>query len=145
MAPAAKFQKVFQKLPDIGRADKILEPKLTDAPAQENPEVCIVENAKLPSRACQQVIAEIMKCGRVDVFTAQQPTYTITHLCRGIFRVGECENLLRASVTALDQPCNPVRQNRSLPRARSRHHQHGAVHVLDGLPLWIVGDEWRCT
>src|SRR5258708_24622839 len=107
MAPAAKFQKVFQKLPDIGRADKILEPKLTDAPAQENPEVGIVENTKLPSRARQQIIAEIMKCGRVDVFTVQQHTHTIAHLCRGIFRVGKGENLIRASVTALDQPCNP--------------------------------------
>src|SRR5258707_10646671 len=106
VAAAEKLEKIFQKLANIGRTDKIIEPKFTDAPAQVNPEVGVIEHAKLLVRPRQQIIAEIVKGRRVDVFTTQQSTDAITHFCRGIFRVGEGENFLWARVAALNQPRN---------------------------------------
>jgi len=49
VAAADKVQQIAQKLPHVCGADKILEMKLADSLAQVNPQVLLIEDAKLLS------------------------------------------------------------------------------------------------
>jgi hypothetical protein len=44
-------------------------------------------------------------------------------------------------VAVADQALNAMGEDGSLARARTRYHQHGAVNVLDGFALTIIGNK----
>ena len=57
------------------------------------------------------------------------------HFGGGIKRVSKRQNLIRARVPFVDQVRDAAREDGGFASAGARHHQHGALHMLDGLGL----------
>ena len=46
VASAHEFEQAVEELADVGGADKVLEAKVADAAAQENPEIFVIEGVE---------------------------------------------------------------------------------------------------
>src|SRR5437868_506146 len=57
MAAAHEVEQVFQELSHIGRAHKISQAQLADALTQENPQVLVVQDAKVLAGTNEQIVA----------------------------------------------------------------------------------------
>src|SRR5208282_2246632 len=155
MATAEKVQQVPEKPAGIGGLDEALELQLANAAAQQHEEVLIVEQGKVDSRLVQQreavrvegvglqAAGEQLGSGALRFEVRVDNTAgTGDQLGSTIAGIGDGENFARPGCTAIDKVRNAARQYRGLAGSRSRHHQHGPMHMLDGLPLLV---RWRET
>ena len=65
------------------------------------------------------------------------------HFLGGILGVGERQNFIGPGMAFADQVRDALDQDGGLAGAGAGHHQHRAMHVLDGFPLAFVGDDLR--
>ena len=137
VAPAEETQQVVEKLTYIRGPDVVLEVKLVNSLAEINPEIFLVEHAKISSIALQQVEAVIVKGCRMDWF-AEKPANSIAHFSRRGHRIGKGKDLFGLRLSLLDKAGNAVNQDRSFSCTGSGHHQHRPVNVRDGFALAIV-------
>ena len=79
----------------------------------------------------------------VGVLTFQFGVHALLHFFRSVIGIGKGQNFVRTCVAFADQVGDPLRENGCLTGAGSRHHQHRAMDVLDGLPLALVGLNFR--
>ena len=56
-----KSSRLSRNCADVGRAHKMLEPQIANAPAQEHPKIFFVEHPKTGAAALQQPVAPGMK------------------------------------------------------------------------------------
>ncbi len=74
---------------------------------QVNPEILLVEHAKISTRSLKQIEAIIVKCRRMNLF-AKKHAHPITHLSGRGHCIGEGEYSLRLRVPLLDKAGNTV-------------------------------------
>src|ERR1700722_12695483 len=78
VAAAEKAEQIAQKLADIGGTNKMLQMQLGDATAQIDPQVNVIENAKILASSFQQIETTIMKRGGTNSL-ADQGAHPLAH------------------------------------------------------------------
>jgi hypothetical protein len=79
----------------------------------------------------------------LNFFPTEQFTDSLPHFRGGIESVGKGHNLAGLRVALADEARNAIHQDRCLPGPRAGHHEHGPMHMLDGLALAIIGNKRR--
>ena len=148
MAAAEEIHQVAQKLARIGGLDEAIEAHLANSAAQQNEEVLVIEQSKLDSGLAQQRKAvrvegiglqtggEQLVCSLLRFEVGVKHSSGASHqFGSAIAGIGDGENLVRLSLSGVDEMRDASRQHGGLAGASACHHQHGTVYVLDGLPL----------
>ena len=106
--------------------------------AEIDPEVFIVEDAKIFSRALQKAVAIVMEGGGMN-FLAEERGDAIPHLAGRSHRVCEGENLIRPGVSLLNKPGNAMNEDGCFAGTGTCDHQHRPVNMVDRFALTIIG------
>ena len=141
VAAGNEFEEIAQELADVSGANEVLQVKIANATAQVDPEVLLIKNTKIFAAALQQVQAVIVEGGGVNGFAGEQGAHAISHFSRRITGVGKRQDFVRLRMTFSDEVFDAMRQDGGLAGARSCDYQHGAMDMLDGLALTLVGNE----
>jgi hypothetical protein len=88
----------------------MLQMQLTDATTQVDPQVNVIENAKILASSFEQIETAIMKRGGTNSLTDQGADPLAHFVCR-IPGVSERENLIGTGMSGLDQVCDALHQN----------------------------------
>ena len=102
MAPAQKIQQVPQKLPNIRSPHKISQMQIAQPPPQVNPQVRLVQHAKISLRTLEQIKTVIMKRRGMHASLAHERAHALAQFSRRILRISKRENLLRLRVPFLE-------------------------------------------
>src|SRR5271157_880849 len=153
MAAAEEIHQVAQKFARVGGLDEAIKPHLANAAAQQNEQVLVIEQSKLDSGVAQKRKAIGVK--RVGLQTgleqpggsALRPQVRVKNAGSAsnqfggaITGVGDGENFVRLCLSGVDEMRDASREDGSLAGTSARDHQHGAMYMLDGLPL---ARRWR--
>jgi len=140
MTTAEESQQITAKLSHIRGADVVLQVKIVNSLAEKDPEIFFVEDGKLFSRANQQVIAVVVKCGGMNLL-AEKRADALAHLASGGHGVGEGEHFVGPGVALLNETGDAVDQDRGFAGAGAGHDEHRPANMLNGFALAIVGEE----
>ena len=141
LAATQKIQQVVQKFGYVRRADEVFQIQFAKPFAQVNPDIFVVEHAKLFFAADQQVVAVGVKSRDLqtrDVGPANLGANAFLHFPGGVIGICDSQNLIGSSMLLLNEPGNASCEHSGFARACPCDHQHRTAHMFDGLPLALV-------